>query len=1165
MADLNSLDSLGRLDSIGNIPGLPDAGGSGRRQRPLYRQPFEPEEQDSVAKKALNAGSSGIGYVLGGLDKPGSAVRSVLAGKGLGAGLRALTPFSSTMGLASDKDYTSGRDLLDTYGVTNKHDKGWGAWGAGLAADIATDPLTYTTFGAKHALTPLGKIASKAGATKGWSRQQLLKGFSGTESALANAGGNVAHELNRGAKLVNPALEAAGVEAGKPLAGLGQIGLPFGPKYTFGTGATAQKFAGQLDKLGKFASTGNPVGRAIGGLFDSRLHGADSQIAQEGAKDFLDPALQKYKTAARADVHGVLSHLDPIIQNRGLHNWSEEQITSAATSVAEGMPWQVTDPALHAAVAPVANDILAMRARDLAGHHASGTPLAGLTDAYRNPIHRQSIDLSGRSLQLGPASNGLYPVASGQNMRIQKLYRDIPGGSNRIDDWFRRFATDAPIGPQSAQQIKAAKNARKVTGKAIFGDMMSDLKSGGNLLTATPELQDQFLKKSRGFAKRLQNSTSQHRPGVLAPGGIGLFTPNIAGNVAQSAAQTARTRASADAATALLARHASPLLRDGTMLPLSEAIRQMGMQTFEGPGGLAGALPNVYRGLAQHGAGPVDSLLGGGVDDLSRQADRFGITQAAFDQIKKAHVKWNTPNEAVAPLKFIDSFTNAFKGLTYPAWIPSHVRNAFTAAMNNVIEGAWRPTDYLAQHQAMSGRGGRDLSHLLPSVAGLPIAEQNAALRQSQYVNANMFSGHGIADDVARDAKTALATSQGRFTPHAPGAPQPTKYGNTALDAADLVLNQGALGTAKAGARTVANAARDPKAFLPWNWGSGRVAKALEPMSIKGVGGAEKDLLPGIAAGRTASSKIEDFFRGALYNSQLRKGVAPEMAGDLVNKTHFNYDELSGFEKNVMRRVVPFYTYMRKNLPMQIGNAIHRPGAINAQYKPFRQQTPGEDGYVPGYLASGVAVPTGHESPDGNRQYISKLGLPAEEAFERLHFRNGLPDVGATVMDYMGGMNPLIKAPLEQLFDKQFHTQRNLSDLKPTGTSAAIGHLFGEDNPQLLGQAMSNSPLTRFFSTADKLTDPRKAWYQKLANLGTGVRVTDVDVNKQRAVETRDALQKLMAGHPALSKYTNFYVKPEDASNLTPEEVELMRAYSTIQDQAKAYNKEQRGRIGIRP
>lgn len=1164
MADLNSLNSLGRLDSIGNIPGLPDAGGQGRRQRPIYRQPFEQEDQDSVAKKALGAGASGISYVLGGLDKPGSAVRSVLAGKGLGAGLRALTPFSSTFGLARDKDYTSGRDLTDQYGITSKHDKGWGAWGAGLATDIATDPLTYATFGAKHALTPMGKIAANAGATKGWSRQALMKGFQGSESALAASGANVAHEINRGSKLVNPALEAAGVKAGQPLAGLGQIGLPFGPKYTFGTGAAGQKIAGGMDKLGRFATTGNPVGRAIGGLFDHTVHGADSQIGQEGAQDFLHPALQRLNAGARSTTHGVLSGLDPIIKDRGLHGWTEEQITSAARSVAEGLPWQVSDPALHAAVSPVAHEILAVRARQLAESQAAGAPLVGLSDAYRNPIHRSSIDLTGRPLQLGPAKNGLYPTVSGQNMKVQNLYRDIPGGSSRIDDWFRRLATNAPIGPQTPAQIKASKSARRANANTIFGDMMSDLQSGGNLLTGTPELQDQFAKKSRGLAKRLQNSTEQHRPGVLAPGGVGLFSPNLAGDVTQSASQHARTVASSQAATSLLARHAAPLLRDGTMVPMSDAIRQMSLATHMTPGGLVGALPEVYRGLAQHGAGPVDALLSGSADDLARQADKWGIPQAALDQIKKAHVGWNTPNEMKAPLKFIDSFTNAFKGLTYPAWIPSHVRNAFTAGLNNAQHGVGLG-DYLAQHQVMTGRGSRDLSGIMPSLAGLPIAKQNAALARNQFVHANIFGGHGVADDIARDAKTALATGKGRFTPFAPGAPQPTRFGNTPLDAADLVLNQGALGSIKAGAQTARNAIRDPKAFLPWNWGSGRVGAALEPLAIKGVGGAEKDVMPAIAAGRKAGSGIEDFFRGALLNKQLREGASPDVAAEAVNRMHFDYDALSGFEKNVMRRAFPFYTYMRKNLPLQASNVISKPGLVNAQYKPFRQETPGVDPYTPGYLASGVAMPLGPESTDGTRQYISKLGLPAEEAFERLHFKNGLPDVGGTAMDYMGSMNPLIKAPLEQLFDKQFHTGRNLSDLKPTGTSSAIGHMFGEDNPQLLGQVMSNSPATRFFSTLDKITDPRKAWHQKLANLGTGVRVTDVDVNKQRAIETREALQNLMAGHPSLSKYQNFYVKPEDAQNLTPEEIELMRAYSTIQDQAKAYSKEQRSRIGIRP
>ena len=139
---------------------------------------------------------------------------------------------------------------------------------------------------------------------------------------------------------------------------------------------------------------------------------------------------------------------------------------------------------------------------------------------------------------------------------------------------------------------------------------------------------------------------------------------------------------------------------------------------------------------------------------------------------------------------------------------------------------------------------------------------------------------------------------------------------------------------------------------------------------------------------------------------------------------------------------------------------------------------------------------------------------------------------------------------------------RDLSDLKAPGTASAIGRVFGEENPQILSQVLANSPATRFISSADKLFDPRKSIAQKVMNLGTGVKVTDVDVAKQRAIETRSALEEMMRGHPNLSKHTRFYVKPEDQKDLTPEEIEMMRMYSGLQDKAREYAKEQR--IGIK-
>jgi len=72
------------------------------------------------------------------------------------------------------------------------------------------------------------------------------------------------------------------------------------------------------------------------------------------------------------------------------------------------------------------------------------------------------------------------------------------------------------------------------------------------------------------------------------------------------------------------------------------------------------------------------------------------------------------------------------------------------------------------------------------------------------------------------------------------------------------------------------------------------------------------------------------------------------------------------------------------------------------------------------------------------------------------------------------------------------------------------------------------------------------------------------EMEKQRAIDTRNALEEILRGQPHLSKYTSFYVKPEQAENLTPEEIELMRMYSTLQGNAREYTKEQRQKIGIR-
>jgi hypothetical protein len=194
------------------------------------------------------------------------------------------------------------------------------------------------------------------------------------------------------------------------------------------------------------------------------------------------------------------------------------------------------------------------------------------------------------------------------------------------------------------------------------------------------------------------------------------------------------------------------------------------------------------------------------------------------------------------------------------------------------------------------------------------------------------------------------------------------------------------------------------------------------------------------------------------------------------------------------------------------------------------------------------------------------VGLPFEEALERFRFRNqavpgvgqvSLPDLATTARTFLGSATPYLKGPLEQITDTQFHTGRKLSDLRSQGLWGGYG-LLPDEIAQPLTQIMANSPLARFGTTADKLVDPRKGIGEKALNLGTGLALTDVDTEKLRSVEARQELEKLLRRDPNIRSFTNYYVRPGQAANLSPETARLMQLYTGMKQDAEAYAEEQR-------
>lgn len=120
----------------------------------------------------------------------------------------------------------------------------------------------------------------------------------------------------------------------------------------------------------------------------------------------------------------------------------------------------------------------------------------------------------------------------------------------------------------------------------------------------------------------------------------------------------------------------------------------------------------------------------------------------------------------------------------------------------------------------------------------------------------------------------------------------------------------------------------------------------------------------------------ENLLRTAYFIERLARGEAPEIAALETKKRLFQYSDLSDFEKQVMRRVFPFYSWARNNIPFQIQHLLRRPG-YGATLEKVREETgvafdqselgQGLDS-LPQFLRRGVPLPLG-TTPEGNPRF----------------------------------------------------------------------------------------------------------------------------------------------------------------------------------------------------
>lgn len=275
---------------------------------------------------------------------------------------------------------------------------------------------------------------------------------------------------------------------------------------------------------------------------------------------------------------------------------------------------------------------------------------------------------------------------------------------------------------------------------------------------------------------------------------------------------------------------------------------------------------------------------------------------------------------------------------------------------------------------------------------------------------------------------------------------------------------------------------------------------------------------------------IEDFSKRALFFDRLHKGDSLEQAAKTVDKYLFDYQDLTDFEKRVVRRVIPFYTWMRKNVPLQVEGVLTQPGKYAAVGKLKNDIEDGNrergtdvpEALRPGYLQEANAI----QLPRGDSSEAAKFWsqyLPLQD-LNKVPIPGGSTPLDAA-RDVASGLEPISKGLTELITNKSLFFNRpvydeklgvlgdkqkvnDLLDLLPeslkrqlfTETAAKDGSPEFQ-TPALVRYLASQFPLVESTGKAAKsITQPEDVsnpynWLSPVA----GVRVTERNAQQQRS------------------------------------------------------------------
>ena len=524
----------------------------------------------------------------------------------------------------------------------------------------------------------------------------------------------------------------------------------------------------------------------------------------------------------------------------------------------------------------------------------------------------------------------------------------------------------------------------------------------------------------------------------------------------------------------------------------------------------------------------------------------FSIDGKVLRRLSKLADFYDRPEAHNWMLKAFDSITRVWKGSVL-SWPARFTRDWYSGAFSNIVEVG----DPLAFYKGYEGA-----KHLLqgdwdkldavlaeiPKYSQMVPAQRKKAFMQDT-AGTGVLGGRQTMDTT--DAMRAITTGEDVAHEFLPGIDQRTTLG---YQATDLLSGNVPLG--------------------PQHAAYSELGKGWNKFFDMGFDRPKDVGNPILRWGAKLGDTTDEINRSAGFIGLLLTGVDPTEAAKRIKAAHVDYNSLTKFEREQIRRVAPFWAYTSRTGKWVANQLLEHPGG---RFTQFGLRAPNvflgeDDQYVPDSIRSSYGMPASDAMArpfggltEGVQPWITDIDLPGIDQINMLQMAyqpSGRPDLAKTAWDTGKELvskqaHPWIRSGIEAITGENLYTKKPAKEFTPAVSELAED--LGIPKDSVYGRYIKSSApfldaipfvprgfqLYNRLSDEEKVPDMRDRAYQTAVNAFSGVKFQNVD-DQSRRIDARRKIGEVMEEDPLVRSFTQPYLPVEARPFADPRLLQMM-------------------------